>query len=579
MHNIKNKRIAISTPNRSATSLVAEHVFHCRIGHKSTVLETMQKTPENLIALAKACMEKLKKPATPEADIAAIKALIEGFPKNPFAIFHSVGQDLAVWLYPVNGDAQTIYQSLGKARPTEDQWTKAERSITKSFKNQVRIIGRKIETGSNDTLPRHAFRDTKVQRSLFAGVGLKHPGAIRNVVNNLEVLATSSGLPSLKHFLIKGMFLQNTDDLIMVFQKLKSCFFSPPIIRGQESEIRDEQTHLKRELVAAICRDTFGNDPLVLVALAKNMDIFEDKAQLKIADYLVAAVNKGWFNPNPSECLKLVEAIPFENSQEWVAEAVDEKNATCGNLLLTLICGFTDPTAKNRVEKKLQRTIESKLFGQKPDELLAMVHSRSAFTRPELTIQVQHAVTDAITAGIFYNNTAGLQTLAQNLGMFQTTSAKEALVCAIKSGKFGDNPNVLKALIENMRFLPSEGQCYLSNKVNEMVLSPDPAICKAQELIFEALFHSLFFLSARDGRAFRTAQQAIASALEAGRIKDPDFLDTLSENLYRFTDVTAKNSVETSVTTMKFGIHRANRQGQIRDMLGRLTVRNPLTPR
>ena len=574
MHNIKNKRIAISTPNRSATSLVAEHVFRCRIGNKSTVLEEMQKTPENLIALAKACMEKIK---DPEADFPAIKALIDGFPKNPFAIFHSVGQDLAVWLYPVNGALETI--SLGKATPTVDQQTKAERSITKSFKNQVRIIGRKIETGSNDTLPRHAFRDTKVQRSLFAGVGLKHPGAIRNVVNNLEVLATPSVLPSLKHFLIKGMFLQNTDDLIMVFQKLKSCFFSPRMNHGPASEIHEEQTHLKRELVAAICRDTFGNDPLVLVALANNMGIFEDKAQLKIADYLLNAVNKGWFNPNPSECLKLVEAIPLENSQEEVALAVDEKNATCGNLLLTLICGFTDPTAKNRVEKKLQRTIESKLFGQKPDELLAMVHSRSAFTRPELTIQVQHAVTDAITAGIFYNNTAGLQTLAQNLGMFQTTSAKEALVCAIKSGKFGDNPNVLKALIENMRFLPSEGQCYLSNKVNEMVLSPDPAICKAQELIFEALFHSLFFLSARDGRAFRTAQQAIASALEAGRIKDPDFLDTLSENLYRFTDVTAKNSVETSVTTMKFGIHRANRQGQIRDMLGRLTVRNPLTPR
>lgn len=565
MHNIKNKRIAISTPNRSATSLVAEHLFHCRIGHKSTVLETMQKTPENLIALAKACMEKLKKPATPEADIAAIKALIEGFPKNPFAIFHSVGQDLAVWLYPVNGDAQTIYQSLGKANPTEDQWTKAERSITNRFKKEVRIIGRKIATGSNDTLPRHAFRDTQVQRSLFAGVRLKHPGAIRNVVNNLEVLAKSSGLPSLKHFLIKGMFLQNTDDLIMVFQKLKSCFFSPPMNHGQESEIREEQTHLKQELVAAICRDTFGNDPLVLVALAENMDIFEDKAQLKIADYLLNAVNKGWFNPNPSECLKMVEAIPFENSQEWVAEAVDEKNATCGNLLLTLICGFTDPTAKNRVQEKLQRAIENNLFEQKPDVLLGMVRSRSAFTRPALTSQVQHAVTDALTEGIFDHNTDGLETLAQNLGMFTTPLAKKALVFAIKSGQFGDNPNVLKALIENMRLLP-EGQGYLSNKVKEMVASPDPAICKAQALIFEALFHSLFFLAARDDGAFRTAQQAIASALEAGRITGSLFLETLSKNLDRFTDVTARNSVENSVKTMKFGIHIPNSPGQVRDI-------------
>ncbi len=565
MHNIKNKRIAISTPNRSATSLVAEHLFHCRIGHKSTVLETMQKTPENLIALAKACIEKLKTPATPEADIAAIKALIEGFPKNPFAIFHSVGQNLAVGLYPVNGDAQTIYQSLGTARSTEDQWTKAMRSITKRFKKEVRIIGRKIATGSNDTLPRHAFRDTQVQRSLFAGVRLEHPGAIRNVVNNLEVLATSSVLPSLKHFLIKGMFLQNTDDLIMVFQKLKSCFFNPRMNHGPASEIRDEQTDLKRELVAAICRDTFGNDPLVLVALAKNMAIFEWEEKYTVATYLLNAVNKGWFNPNPSECLKMVEAIPFENSQEWVAEAVDEKNATCGNLLLTLICGFTDPTAKNRVEEKLQSAIENNLFGQKPDELLAMVHSRSAFTRAELTIQVQHAVTGALTAGIFDHNTDGLETLAQNLDMFQTPLAKKALVCAIKSGKFGDNPNVLKALIENMRFLP-EGQVYLSNKGNEMVASPDPAICKAQALIFEALFHSLFFLAARDDGAFRTAQQTIASALEAGRITDPLFLETLSENLYRFTDVTARNSVENSVKTMKFGIHIPNRQGQVRDI-------------
>lgn len=164
---------------------------------------------------------------------------------------------------------------MGKANPTEDQWTKAERSITKRFKKEVRIIGRKIATGSNDTLPRHAFRDTQVQRSLFAGVRLQHPGAIRNVVNNLEVLATSSVLPSLKRFLIEGMFLQNTDDLIMVFQKLKSCFFNPRMNHGPASEIRDEQTALKRELVAAICRDTFGKNPLVLVALAKNMDIFE----------------------------------------------------------------------------------------------------------------------------------------------------------------------------------------------------------------------------------------------------------------------------------------------------------------
>ena len=143
MHNIKNKRIAISTPNRSATSLVAEHVFRCRIGNKSTVLDEMQNTPENLIALAKACLEN-------------------------------------------------IYQSLGKANPTVDQRTKADRSITQSFEKEVRKIGCKIETGSNDTLPRNAFHDTQVQRSLFAGVRLKHPGAIRNVVNNLEVLATPS---------------------------------------------------------------------------------------------------------------------------------------------------------------------------------------------------------------------------------------------------------------------------------------------------------------------------------------------------------------------------------------------------
>ena len=146
MHNIKNKRIAISTPNRPATSLVAEHVFRCRIGNKSTVLEEMQNTPENLC------------------------------------------------------------QSLGKANPTVDQRTKADRSITQSFEKEVRKIGCKIETGSNDTLPRNAFHDTQVQRSLFAGVRLKHPGAIRNVVNNLEVLATPSGLPSLKRGELKILF-------------------------------------------------------------------------------------------------------------------------------------------------------------------------------------------------------------------------------------------------------------------------------------------------------------------------------------------------------------------------------------